>query len=90
MDDKQKQEREIMDKLKEGKGYTTIFWITANQRRARVIDRLEKRGNLVRIGEHKYPIIQFKVLEVTETEKRIRRALKKVVSKELKRKENKQ
>lgn len=58
MDDK---EREVMDALKASKGYTTIFWITSNQRRARVIDRLEKRGRLVRIGDHKYPIIRYEI-----------------------------
>jgi len=91
MDDKTKQEREVMDALKASKGFTTIFWITSNQRRARVVDRLEKRGNLVRIGNHSYPVIRFKVLEVTEVEKKVSRAIKKVVLKEIKkRKENKQ
>ena len=59
MDDKTKQEREVMDALKASKGFTTIFWITSNQRRASIVEKLEKRGNLVRVGNHSYAVIRF-------------------------------
>ena len=57
--------QEIIDQIREDGG-ASVFWITANQRRAAIVTDLEESGAIVRKRRNKldrYPWCVFEVVE---------------------------
>ena len=53
------QERSVIEQIREDGGFS-IFWATETQRRACAIERLQKRGDIRRIGGN-YPFCKYEL-----------------------------
>ena len=57
---KQGQEEIVIDKIREDGGFT-VFWAAETQRRACAIERLQKRGEIRRVGGN-YPFCKYELV----------------------------
>lgn len=54
------QEQSVIEQIREDGGFS-IFWATETQRRACAIERLQKRGDIRRIGGN-YPFCKYELV----------------------------
>ncbi|HLD91442.1 MAG TPA: hypothetical protein VI911_10610 [Patescibacteria group bacterium] len=65
---KRQQEKQVLDRIKEYKGFT-IFWATEYQQRAFAVQRLQDRGRIIRHQKAKwdhYPWMVFTIRKSNE------------------------
>ena len=58
------QEISVIEKIRDDGGFT-IFWATETQRRACAIERLQKRGEIRRVGGS-YPFCKYELVPTVE------------------------